>query len=76
MAHFKSTSGKAVACYGGTHCSGTVLAELTNESFITKARRNPDFTEVAEVVEPIVVEPVKPRKKRTTKKRVYKKKAK
>ena len=73
MAHFKSTSGKLVACYAGTHCSATALAVRTNESFITKARRNPDFTEV-EVAE--VVEPVKPRKKRTTKKRAYKRKAK
>jgi len=79
MAFFVSTTGKGVPCYNGTFCSDTVKAELTDEVFIAKARRNPDFTEVfAEApVEPVaeplpmreVVKPVKkPRKKRVSKK--------
>jgi len=76
MPFFASTTGKDVPCYNGTFCSDTVFAELTNESFIAKARRNPDFKEVfpaapiVEVVERPVVEEVvkKTRKKRVSKK--------
>ena len=75
MPFFASTTGKDVPCYNGTFCSDTVFAELTNESFISKARRNPDFKEVfpaapiVEVVEEVVEEVVK----KTRKKRVSKK---
>ena len=69
MAHFISTSGESIACYDGTRCSAKSSAELTNESFIDKARRNPDFTEVDAPIKAT-------RKKRATKKRAYKKKAK
>ena len=69
MAHFISTSGESITCYGGTRCSGKSSAELTNEVFIDKARHNPDFTEVEAEIKAT-------RKKRVSKKRVYKKKAK
>ena len=74
MAYFISTSGKNVLCYGGTHCSGTKPAELTDEAFISKARRNPDFTEfIPEVkIAPVVKKTRSVRKK----KRAYKRKAK
>jgi hypothetical protein len=67
VAFFKSTSGASVACYGGTHCSGTILAEITDAYFIAKARANPEFAEV-EVID-IEPEVVKPRRKKVTKKR-------
>ena len=65
MAHFISTSGESIACYGGTFCSAKSSAELTNEHFITKARRNPDFTEVDA--------PVKATRKKKAKKKASKK---
>ena len=64
MAHFISTSGESITCYNGTRCSGKSSAELTNLSFIDKARRNPDFTEVENEI------------KARRKKKVSKKKAK
>ena len=69
MAHFISTSGESVACYGGTRCSSKSSVELTNEVFIDKARRNPDFTEVEAEIKAT-------RKKRVSKKKVTRKKAK
>ena len=69
MAHFISTSGESIACYGGTRCSGKSSVELTNESLIDKARRNPDFTEVEAEIKAT-------RKKRVARKKATRKKAK
>lgn len=69
MAHFISTSGASISCYDGTRCSGKSSAELTNEVFIGKARRNPAFTEVGAEIKAT-------RKKRVAKKKATKKKAK
>jgi len=46
MAHFVSASGESIRCYQGTVCSAKSSAEVTNESLIEKARKNPDFIEV------------------------------